>query len=208
MALNPLAKALLQPDHNMSHHAICDGGDKATKTNPITSPTSQGQTVANLNPSEPSKVEENKSAEAALGQEVGFTVDAPALVVKQEEKEELREFKEEEPDVVVEGSQKSQMISPQSSGNESPARSIHQYAVPSKEQHRADDFEGFVETDAEVDFLTDEEYEILTVDYGILEMSEEEAEEEEVEVQAEPIELRKDEDVDELANELENKVNI
>lgn len=132
--------------------------------------------------------------------------DAPTLVVKQEEKEELRESKGEPkdgPDVVVEGSQKSQMISPQSSGNESPARSIHQYAVPSKEQHQADDFKDFVETDAEVDFLTDEEYEILTVDYGILEMSEEEAE-----VQTEPVELRKGEDVDELANELEKKVNI
>lgn len=83
-----------------------------------------------------------------------------------------------------------------------------------KEQHQADNFENFVEKDAdlhydqtEVDFLTNKEYDFLTnvgdkiltdMDYDILEMSDEEKE---AEVQ---IELNKevDEEVDELANEL------
>jgi hypothetical protein len=50
--------------------------------------------------------------------------------------------------------------------------------------------------------LTDEEYKILPMDYGIFEMSDKE---EEAEVQ---VKLRKDKDVDKLANELEKKVNI
>jgi hypothetical protein len=217
MTLDPLAKPLLQPDHNISHHAICD---KATETNLIasTNAASQGQTVANLNPSEPGKVEENKPAEVALGQEVGFTgptdnnsghqlwcdvvIDATTLVVKKKEMEELQESKEEPkegPDVVVEGPQKSQMIFPQSEKG-SPATSIHQDTAPGKEQHQADDFEDFDDDQTEIDFLNNEGYDILTdVDYGILEISDE---------QEKLVVLRKDEDVDELANELEKKVNI
>jgi next to BRCA1 gene 1 protein len=182
----------VDPEHPASVHELVSAAESTTCYSEVAPGQEFGFTVLMRTPSRPGKVISYWRLTGPTGNKFGHrlwcdvTVDEPAPVVKEEPKEEVKEepkedvkedVKEEpkedakedvkEPKVDDEEVHTSKMIFPKLE-KESPATSIHQEVAPAKKQHEAEEFEDFVEEDADIDddntedgFLTDEEYDIL-----------------------------------------------
>jgi next to BRCA1 gene 1 protein len=167
----------VDPEHPASVHELVSAAESTTCYSEVAPEQEFGFTVLMRTPSRAGKVISYWRLTGPTGNKFGHrlwcdvTVDVPAPVVKEEPKEEVKEEPKEEvkeePKVDEEEAEKSQMIFPKLE-KESPATSIHQEATPAKGKPEAEDFEDFVEEDAELEddnsedgFLTDEEYDIL-----------------------------------------------
>jgi next-to-BRCA1 protein 1 len=167
----------VDPEHPASVHELVSAAESTTCYSEVAPEQEFGFTVLMRTPSRAGKVISYWRLTGPTGNKFGHrlwcdvTVDVPAPVVKEEPKEEVKEEPKEEvkeePKVDEEEAEKSQMIFPKLE-KESPATSIHQEATPAKGKPEAEDFEDFVDEDAELEddnsedgFLTDEEYDIL-----------------------------------------------
>lgn len=158
----------VDPEHPASVHELVSAAESTTCFREVAPGQEFGFTVLMRTPNRAGKVISYWRLTGPTGTKFGHrlwcdvSVSEPAALIKEEPKSVEPEAKE-----TSDEAEHSQMIFPKLD-KESPASSIHQEAAVEAEAPAADDFEDFVEGDADLEddetedgFLTDEEYDIL-----------------------------------------------